>query len=235
MFPLPTSSSARLLAAQPWFVKLPQARQEQLNDNLQRLSGKKGEIMLGAQTPVAGVYAVLSGLVKLQSVSVQGRSSTFLGVACGDWFGEGSALKQEPRQYEVVALRETELLCLPRTEFEQLRATSLEFNQFLVNQLNLRVSQAMALIEAGRLRTPAQRVALSLSRLFWSRTRKVSLSQDELASLVGVSRQTVNRALKALAQQGLVTLEFGRVDIPDDKALTRYIFATTDQPTPVPD
>ena len=191
--------------------------------------------MLPARTPVEGTYVVASGLIKLQSVPVQGRSSTFLGVACGDWFGEGSALKMEPRQYEVVALRDTELLCLPRAEFEQLRATSIEFNQFLVSQLNLRVSQAMALIEAGRLRTPEQRVALSLSRLFWSRSRKVSLSQDELAHLVGISRQTVNRALKALAQHGLVTLTFGRVDIPDDDALTRFIFATTDHPAPLTD
>lgn len=232
MFTTPHSSSARFLAAQPWFARLPLATQQQVSDSLVQTSGKKGEVMLPAQAPVAGCYAVLSGLVKLQSVPVQGRSSTFLGVACGDWFGEGSALKMEPRQYEVVALRDTELLCLPRAEFDQLRATSIEFNQFLVNQLNLRVSQAMALIEAGRLRTPAQRVALSLSRLFWSRSRKVSLSQDELASLVGVSRQTVNRALKALAQQGLVTLTFGRVDIPDDDALTRFIFATTDHPAP---
>jgi CRP/FNR family cyclic AMP-dependent transcriptional regulator len=235
MFPLPISSSARLLAAQPWFVRLPLATQQQISDSLVQTRGKKGEVMLPAQAPVAGCYAVLSGLVKLQSVPVQGRSSTFLGVACGDWFGEGSALKMELRQYEVVALRDTELLCLPRAEFEQLRATSIEFNQFLVSQLNLRVSQAMALIEAGRLRTPAQRVALSLSRLFWSRSRKVSLSQDELASLVGVSRQTVNRALKTLAQQGLVTLEFGRVDILDDEALTRFIFATTNQATPLAD
>ena len=235
MFPLPISSSARLLAAQPWFVRLPLATQQQISDSLVQTRGKKGEVMLPAQAPVAGCYAVLSGLVKLQSVPVQGRSSTFLGVACGDWFGEGSALKREPRQYEVVALRDTELLCLPRAEFEQLRATSIEFNQFLVSQLNLRVSQAMAVIEAGRLRTPAQRVALSLSRLFWSRSRKVSLSQDELASLVGVSRQTVNRALKTLVQHGLVTLEFGRVDIPDDEALTRFIFATTNQATPLAD
>lgn len=119
--------------------------------------------MLPANTPVEGWYAVLSGLVKVQSVPVMGRSSTFLGVACGDWFGEGSALKIEPRRYEVIALRDTELLCLP---------------------------------------------------------------QDELANLVGVSRQTANRALKSLAQRGLVTLEFGRVDIPDDEALTRFIFST---------
>ena len=105
--------------------------------------------------------------------------------ACGDWFGEGSAINTERRRYDVVALRDTELICLPDAEFQRLRASSLEFNQFLVSQLNLRVSQAMALIESARLRTPEQRVALSLSKLFWGRTRKLNLSQDDLAGSGG--------------------------------------------------
>ena len=187
--------------------------------------------MLQANAAVEGWYAVLSGVVKVQSVPVKGRSSTFLGVASGDWFGEGSALKAERRRYEVVALRDAELLCLPQAEFDELRVTSIEFNQFLVSQLNLRLNQAMAIIEASRLRTPEQRVALSLSRLFWSRTRKLSLSQDELANLVGVSRQTANGALQSLAQRGLVTLEFGGVEISDHEALTRFIFSTPDERT----
>lgn len=182
--------------------------------------------MLQANEKVEGCYAVLSGLTKIQSVPVKGRSSSFLGVGCGEWFGEGSALKAEPRRYEVIALRDTDLLCLPLAEFDHLRATSIGFNQFLVSQLNLRVSQAMALIEASRLRTPEQRVALSLSRQFWSRTRKLNLSQDELANLVGISRQTANRALQSLAQRGLVILEFGRVEIADDAALMQFIFST---------
>ena len=45
--------------------------------------------------------------------------------------------------------------------------------------------------------------------------------------LAGVSRQTANQALHALAERGLVVLDFGRVDIPDDEALTRYIFSDT--------
>ena len=147
----------------------------------------------------------------------------------------GSVFSAEPRRYEVIALRDTDLLCLPLAEFDHLRATSIGFNQFLVSQLNLRVSQAMALIEASRLRTPEQRVALSLSRQFWSRTRKLNLSQDELANLVGISRQTANRALQSLVQRGLVTLEFGRVDITDDQALTQFIFSTPEDPAATPD
>ncbi len=229
MFTSSASSSSRFLAAQPWFACLARLDQIRLDESLVHLSASRGDVMLHASEKVEGCYAVLSGLIKIQTVPVKGRSSSFVGVACGEWFGEGSALKDEPRRYEVMALRDTELLCLPLAEFEHLRATSIEFNQFLVTQLNLRVSQAMALIEAARLRTPEQRVALSLSSQFWSRTRKLSLSQDELASLVGVSRQTANRALQALAQRGLVTLEFGRVDIPDDNALMRFIFSTPEK------
>lgn len=230
MFPCHMSPTQRFLTTQPWFAALPRVTQMRVNESLVRTTGKRGDVMLQANAPVLGCYAVLSGLIKVQAVPVKGKSSSFVGVACGDWFGEGSALKTEPRRYEVIALRDTELLCLPLTEFDHLRATSIEFNQFLVSQLNLRVSQAMALIEATRLRTPEQRVALSLSRQFWNHTRKLSLSQDELAQLVGVSRQTVNRALQSLAQRGLVTLEFGRVDITDDDALTRFIFTTRDEP-----
>ncbi len=228
LFPCSASPAARFLAAQPWYTSLPLATQTQVLASLVHSTAKKGVVMLQADIPVEGWYAVLNGLVKLQSVPIKGRLSTFLCVASGDWFGEGSALNIELRRYEVVALRDSELLCLPRVEFHQLRATSIEFNQFLVKQLSIRVSQAMALIESARLRTPEQRVALSLSRQFWGRTRKLNLSQDELANLVGISRQTVNQALKSLAQRGLVSLEFGRVDIPDDEALTQFIFSSPD-------
>jgi CRP/FNR family cyclic AMP-dependent transcriptional regulator len=120
---------------------------------------------------------------------------------------------------------------MPLADFNQRRATSIGFNHFLTDLLNFRVSQAMAPIEASRLRTAEQRVALSLSRLFWDRTRRLGLSQDELAGLVGVSRQTTNQALQSLVQRGLVTLDFGRVSIADDEALTHFIFSESDDPT----
>jgi CRP/FNR family transcriptional regulator, cyclic AMP receptor protein len=226
MFFTTPTNTARFMAAQPWYASLPLATQTRLLESLICIKAKKGEVALQANQPAQGWYAVMSGLVTVQTISVEGRSSAFLGAAAGDWFGEGTALKNELRRYEVIALRDSELMCLPLAEFHALRADSMAFNHFLVDQLNLRLGQAMALIEASRLRTPEQRVALSLSRLFWHRSRKLNLSQDELASLVGVSRQTVNRALQSLVQRGLISLEFGRVAIADDEALTRLIFAS---------
>jgi len=190
------------------------------------IQASKGQTVLGAGEPVHGWYAVLSGLVKLQTEAADGRRSAFIGVPDGEWFGEGSALKVELRRYAVVALRDSWLMCLPREVFTELQQGNLRFNQYLVQHLNMRLGQAMALIEAGRIRAPEHRVALYLSRLFWRSTRRLYLTQEELGTLVGLSRQTVNRVLRQLAERGIVSNDLGRVAILDDAALGRYLEET---------
>lgn len=218
--------STRFLQAQPWFAELPPPAQERIAQGVGLARGAKGDILLRAGERVEGWYAVLSGLVKLQSRPVQGRRSAYLGIPGGEWFGEGSAMKDEARHYDVIALRDTELLCLPSAEFQRLRATSLAFNQALAAQLNMRLGQAMAIIETMRLRTPEQRVAMYLGRHLWHGPRKLGLSQEELGILAGLSRQTVNLVLKGLEQRGFVSLEFGRVGILDDEGLMALALGT---------
>jgi CRP-like cAMP-binding protein len=216
----------RFISAQPWFASVPAALQERLRDEVFAVQGDKGAVMMPAGSAVEGWHAVLSGLVMLQSPASKGRASAFIGVPDGEWFGEGSAMKPEPRKYNVVALRPTTLLCLPLPLFATLRESSLAFNQFLVQHLNMRLGQAMTIIEAGRTQSPEHRVALYLSRLFWRSTRRLNLTQDELGQLVGLSRQTVNRVLRTLEELGIVSLDFGKVAIVDDEALGAYLAAT---------
>jgi len=211
--------STQFLRGQRWFADLSPERQEHISESIYTIQGGKGDVMLRSGEEVKGWYAVLSGLVKLQSQTSRGRRQGYLGIPGGEWFGEGSVMKNEPRRYDVIALRDSELLCLPRAQFEELRATSLKFNQAIAEQLNMRLGQAMAIIETMRLRTPEQRVAMYLGRLLWHGPRKLSLSQEELGILAGLSRQTVNQALKTLEQQRLVSLDSGRVSILDDQGL----------------
>jgi CRP-like cAMP-binding protein len=222
----PAPSAQRFIAAQPWFGTLTAGLQQALRDGVQTLRGTKGEAVLDAGAEVQGWYAVLSGLVMLHSPEARGRHSAFLGVPDGEWFGEGSAMKAEPRRYRVIALRETQLMCLPLPLFNQLHETSLAFNQYLAAHLNMRLGQAMAIIEAGRMRSPEHRVALYLSPLFWRSTRRIHLTQEELGYLAGLSRQTVNRVLRLLEALRIVSLDFGRVAIVDDAALAAYIAST---------
>ena len=222
-------TAQRFIEAQPWFASAPLAVQDRLRAEVFAQQADKGAVMMPAGSAVQGWHAVLSGLVMLQSPASKGRSSAFIGVPDGEWFGEGSAMKPEPRKYHVVALRPTTLLCLPLPLFDLLRETHLAFNQFLVLHLNMRLGQAMTIIEAGRTQSPEHRVALYLSRLFWRSTRRLNLTQDELGQLVGLSRQTVNRVLRALEDEGIVSLDFGRVAIVDDEALGAYLAATAAQ------
>lgn len=213
----------QFLRMQPWFGQLPDAQRERVAAGVFTFQGNKGEVLLHSGEEVKGWYAVLSGLVKIQSESAQGRRQAFLGIPGGEWFGEGSVMKREPRHYDVIALRDTELMCLPRAVFEELYAASLPFCHALSEQLNMRLAQAMAIIEAMRLRSPEQRVAMYLGRQLWHGSRRVSLSQEELGILAGLSRQTVNGVLKEFERRQLVSLQFGRVDIRDEAGLAAVV------------
>ncbi|HSV48217.1 MAG TPA: Crp/Fnr family transcriptional regulator [Ramlibacter sp.] len=219
----PSQPAARFFHTQPWFGSLAAEFQQRILDHVTTQQGSKGEVLLHAGGEVKGWHAVLSGLVTLQSQSAQGRRQGFLGISAGQWFGEGSVMKKEPRRYDAIALRDTELLCLPRALFEELRATSLPFNQYLADHLNMRLGQALTIIETMRLRTPEQRVAMYLGPRLWRGSRKLGLSQEELGVMAGLSRQTVNRVLNDLERRNLVALEFGRIAIRDEAGLADLV------------
>lgn len=177
--------------------------------------------------PVTHWIGVVQGLVKLSIVSPEGKTATLTGVPSGGWFGEGSMLKTEPRRYDGVALRETRVALMPRGTFNRLLDTSIGFNRFLLNQLNERLAQFIAMVEYERLLEPDARVARSLWWLFNpflypGGGPKLEVSQEELGYLTGISRQRVNQALGALERAGLLRLEYGGVTVLDIEGLQRY-------------
>jgi CRP-like cAMP-binding protein len=170
---------------------------------------------------------VVTGLIKISAISREGKPMTFAGVGAGGWFGEGTVIKQEPRKYDVVALRDTHLALLNRATFMWLFENSVGFNRFLVHQLNERMGQFIATIEHDRLHDPMARVARNLAWLFnpvlYPNTGTyIEITQEELALLAGVSRQVANKALQTLEQAGLVRLERGGIRVADLTALGSY-------------
>ena len=170
--------------------------------------------------PVEHWIGLIDGLVKMTSVTPEGKTTTFTGVTSGGWFGEGSLLKDRTRKYDVVTLRESRVAYMPRATFQWLLDTSIEFNRFLLMQLNERLAQFIAMVEYERLLEPDARVARSLAGLFNpvlypDQATDVQLSQEEVGYLSGVSRQRVNQALQVLERAGLVKVEYGRIRILD--------------------
>ena len=170
---------------------------------------------------------VIAGLVKLSSASPEGRSVTYTGVTSGGWFGEGSLLKSEPRRYDAVALRDTRIARMPREVFIWLIENSIPFNRFIVDQLNERLGQMIAMLDYDRLLDPDARVAHGLAALFNPQlypgtNRDLQISQEEIGHLCGLSRQRVNRALQALERAGLLRTGFGRIAIGDPAKLLTF-------------
>lgn len=170
---------------------------------------------------------VVSGLVKISAISASGKAMTFAGAGAGGWVGEGSVLKDEPRKYDLVALRDTRLAMMGRSTFMWLYENSTGFNRFLVRQLNERMGQFIATIEYDRILDPKARVARNLSWFFnpvlYPVTRpEIEISQEELGLLAGVSRPVVSRSLQALEAEGLLRVEHGRIVVFDVEALGRY-------------
>jgi CRP-like cAMP-binding protein len=163
---------------------------------------------------------IVAGLVKMAGLSPSGKSTTFTGMPAGAWFGEGSLLKDEPRRYDVVALRPSRVALMPRATFEWLLDSSIAFNRFLVLQLNERLGQFIGIVEYGRLLDVDARVARCLASMFNPYLypgigMHLQISQEEIGYLSGVSRQRVNQALKALEQAGLIKVAYGGIVVVD--------------------
>jgi CRP-like cAMP-binding protein len=213
---------AHFLRLQPWFAALDAQRQDHVIRHSFTLHAGRGEVVLRAGEPPQGWYALLSGFAKLQSPALNGQLAALLALTGGEWFGEDAVMRRQPSRYEVVALRDSELLCLPRAQFDELLGNP-AFSRAVLGHLNRRLDQMMSIIEVHRTGTLEQRLALHLSRAFWHGLRKLNLSQEELGSLAGMSRQTANRGLKELERRGLVRLRFGRVEAVDQRALDVFV------------
>jgi CRP-like cAMP-binding protein len=170
---------------------------------------------------------VLSGLVKISSVSQSGKSLTYTGVAPGGWFGEGTLLKHDIWKYDVIALRKSRIGMLPAETFFWLLDRSLGFNRTIVNQLNERLGQFIGQMQIDRLAGSDERVAHSLAAMFHPVLypgvgQLLRVTQEELGYLCGLSRQRVNQALQRLSGQGLLRLRYGGIEVPDAQALRAF-------------
>ena len=176
-------------------------------------------------------FGVVEGLLKMSTDNEQGYSVTFTGLPSGGWFGEGTALKHEAYRYNVQALRKTTVAGLPLEAFHQLLDQYIGFNRFVMNQLNERLGQFIAAREIDRLGNPDVRVARNLAALFnpvlFPGVGEVlRITQQELAYLVGLSRQRVNVALNALQQAQWIRLEYGGVRVLNLNALRSHTLDT---------
>ena len=177
--------------------------------------------------PVTHWMGIIDGLGKMASHWTSGKTTSLTGISTGGWFGEGSLLKEEPRRYDVMAIRETRVAFMNRATFLWLLDHSIPFNRYMITQLNERLGQFIGMMENERMLGIDTRIARVLAALFNpvlypGTQRLLQISQEELGYLAGVSRQRANQRIKALEEAGLVRCEYGGIHVIDLDGLQHF-------------
>ena len=212
----------------PWFAKLSPALREAIlaRSTVRRVADGA---MLGARgTPAQDWIAVAKGAVRVSSVSLSGKQVTLTYVEPGTWFGDIALFDGLPRTHDASAHGQTTLLIVRKGDFKELLAQHVELYDALL-RLNCRRLRVMFdTIEDLNTRPLAARLAKQVMLL--ARRYGVSegeeiriglqLAQEDLAQLLGASRQRVNQELKGFEREGAVRIEPTRlVVLSKDKLL----------------
>lgn len=210
-----------------WSHELTDAEFERARRGIVEKSYAKGAYVCHRGDRLDSWTGVAEGLLKIASMSRSGKAVTLAGIRTHGWFGEGTVLKHEARQYDLVALRDTRLALMDRATFLWLFENSVAFNRFLVGQLNERLGQFIAFVEYDRMLDAPARLARNIAWLFnpvlyRNPSPHLEISQEEIGLLCGMSRQMANKSLQLLEQKGLLRIEHGGITILDPDRLARY-------------
>ena len=221
------AATAAELEVIPWLALLEPAQRQEVVVRLQVAEAEVGERVCRIGKTANLWFGVIDGLLKMSNDDSGSQAITFTGLPPGGWFGEGTLLKREAYRYNVQALRRSVVAGLPIEVFHTLIETSIGFNHFILKQLNERLGQFIAAREIDRISDPDLRVARNLAALFNPQLfpgvgSMLNITQQELAYLVGLSRQRVNQALHHLAALSLIRIEYGGLRVLDLNRLQRF-------------
>jgi len=179
-----------------------------------------------------GLFGVIQGRIRLSNCSKEGKELLVMLVEPGDWIGEISLLDGLPRSHDAVAVGDSAVLFLPRAKFDALLKARPELYQFFIPMLCRKLRLALSYVEGAALFSLTERLAQRILELlkFYGvddggkgTLINVHLPQEDLAKMLGVSRQAISRELKRLENDGVIELAYGKLRVMDPHALERAL------------
>lgn len=217
----------RAMSLNPWFGSLPLAERKAMLAVATLQALQPGDMVYHKGDHSGGFYGVLQGTLRVSTLGEDGREGILAMLEPGNWFGETMMLDGHQRPHDVTALEMSVLLVISATDFKRLMQRN-GFAHGITALLCTRVRNLFALVEDTMLRSIRTRVARRLISLSHGDTTmapqaraKVQVSHEELAMMLGVTRQTLAKELKYFVRNGVLGLGYGRIDILEPDALLR--------------
>ncbi len=220
-------ASLSLLKKGNWFGGLPAKLQALLLDNSILRSAKENQVLITEETHPAGMFAVLEGQVAITRQATDSGEFFFHLGGPGFWFGESGLLNKEYAIITATARTSVRTLFLPTSKFGQIIDIEPHYYREFVKLLLTRHAILYRLLGQGNTLPPGDFLRIRLADIsdmvhsegFAGEAVELALSQADIASMIGCSRQTVNALLKNLESEGLVEVGFRKIRILNPGAL----------------
>jgi CRP/FNR family transcriptional regulator, cyclic AMP receptor protein len=224
-------SKVSLLRQIGFFSGLSDSELEAVADQLGKRTFGRGVILFHRGSPGDTLYIIESGKVRIFILSESGQEMSVRVCGTGEIFGELSMLDGLPRSAGAVAVEETHVLTLQREDFLELFDVYPRLAPGIIATLTARVRYTTQYAENLAFLNVEGRLAsrlLELAEQYGVQTPAgmelaLQLTQGDLASLVGATRERVNKVLGAFRDQGLIELDGQRLLVRDRRGLKRRI------------
>jgi CRP-like cAMP-binding protein len=191
---------------------------------------RRGEVLFHQGDPGEALFVVTSGAVKISLPSEEGDEAIIATVNAGDFFGELALLDGAPRSATATALEPTETLALARARFRELIASEPALRDALLAALAAELRRLTTHVQELHFLDITGRLAARLTHLATGQGTPAGdgsvrldarLTQSDLASMIGATRQSVNKLLGIFADDRLLRLERDAIVILDLPGLAR--------------
>jgi CRP/FNR family cyclic AMP-dependent transcriptional regulator len=211
----------RLLDATRLFAAFPEEVRNSLRDQMEIRSYPRGEVLFRQGDPATEMFVVLDGRIAIATQAGDGREAVVAVLEMGGLFGELALFDDAPRSADGRALTDSVVAALPYAPVREVMRDQPDLLWVMVRLLAERLRATdEALADAVFLDVPA-RTAKRLLELASGQERfSIPLTQEELASMIGASRERVNKALALFSRLGWIQIEGrGQYRILDRQAL----------------
>src|SRR5882672_779884 len=220
-----TRDRLSLLRNHPLFCDLPPAVIEHLGSYMKTRRVARGATIFAKGDPGSGLMGVLAGMVKVSVASAEGKDIVLNIFHEGEIFGEIALLDGRPRTADATAMSDCELIVIERRDFVPFLSAhpdvTIKFIEILCSRLR-RTSEQVQDVTFLNLPTRLAKTLLQLTAAEDGSaiSRKAAVTQREISQMIGISRESTNKQLRAWAKRGWIRLERGGVNVvaPDKLA-----------------
>jgi CRP-like cAMP-binding protein len=213
-----------VLRRHPMFSDLEPAALDQLCRYAKHSTLKRGATIVSRGDPGNSLIAVVSGTAKVSVSSADGRSAILNLIGPGEIFGEVAVLDGLARTADVTANTNCEIFIIDRRDFLPFVRSQPALAMKLIELLCTRLRRTSDQVEEVILQNLPGRLASALLRLTEKHKlapggRTIAITQQEISEMVGMTRESINKQLRAWAARNWVRLEHGAIVVLDAEPL----------------